>query len=459
MQRIPLEKIPFPKYTDKDVINSWKWFMSFIPDNEWQRRKLQIEKSIAVNFRETEPFSESLSDGTLIAIKDDIISWYLYLLDMLINEPHKYEFFQGSRIVPIFKRFGEDLGILKSIGGIKIRLKELIKKRRIEADALLFEMLTALLWAKNDYQVSFIPEKNGEKSPDLIAKKNGKVFKIECKRQSKTSDYTYKETEKRQKMISYIGQELLEKNILLEIEFKVEIESLPDNFLKLQLAEKLENIKPGNIILNEDVKIDAKFVDILAIKKHLKKSFVKHNSPMLNYLIANQPIDNLGFTCGVFADFFRVGEGEVNNLFISDISNAYGVLWKNNSKDSIWKKARDIKNQLNKAIKQFDPNEETAIIHIGMETFDGPSVEKARFDKISNTISKIDPEKTNLRWIFCHFFQSYSPPDENWVFDETVSTLSAYDNSIKPPLTSNFMIVPQDIDFDENLAHWEKPLP
>lgn len=458
MQRLTVEEFKFPKYDDDDVIKAWKWMMSFISVNDWQKRKANIEGRIAMEFRTAEPFSEALTGGTLLVIKDDVIGWYLYLVDMLINEPHKYEYFQGARVIPIFKRLGMRLDMLKNIDGIENRIKDLLKKRRHEADALLFELLTALLWAENGFEVGFIPEKQGEKTPDIFAKKNGQNWNIECKRQTKTSDYTYKETAKRQKMISYINQVLLERNILLNIVFHVELETLPDTFLRDLLLGKLKGAVCGKIISNSEVDIDLEFVDIPYIKNHLQDFPIKHNTPMLNQLIGKKAVDNKSFTCGLHAKFFRVGEGEVNNLYISDISHAYGVYWYCDANEALWAKARDIKNQLHKAIQQFNSND-YGVIHIGLETFDGPEVEKTRFEKIEQTIGKIDPSKTKLRWIFCHFFQAYSPHDQDWVFDETVSTISSYLNPVKAPLSIKLMIVPEDGDTLDDVSHWERPLP
>jgi hypothetical protein len=95
MLRIPPEKYNLPKFEDEDVIRSWKWFMSFISEQDWQRRKAQIERKIAVEFRDTQPFSEPLTEGTLVVIKDDVIGWYLYLIDMLINEHTSMNSFKG----------------------------------------------------------------------------------------------------------------------------------------------------------------------------------------------------------------------------------------------------------------------------------------------------------------------------------------------------------------------------
>ncbi|MEZ7507218.1 hypothetical protein [Flavobacterium sp. Arc2] len=457
MLRVPVEKFNFPQYEDEDVIRAWQWFMSFISPIDWQKRKAAIESRITMEFKETVPFSEPLTEGTLLVVKDDVIGWYLYLLDMLINEPHKYENFQGARIVPVFKRLGIDLDLLKAINGIETRVKSLMKKRRLEADAILFEITSALLWARNGYEVAFLEEKNEGKTPDILATKGDKSWFIECKRQSKTADYTYRETYKRQKMVSYISNYLIKKNILLDIIFHVELESLPDTFLKEILDQKIQNPVIGKIVSNAQVDIWLDFVDITEIKKHLVKYYVKNNSPMLNTLIGKKPVDNRGFTCGIFADFFRVGDGEVNNLYIRDVENAFGVYWSCDANESIEAKARDIKSHVYKAMQQFD-SEGTAVIHIGMETFDGPDVEKARFEKIKETIEKIDPTKTNLRWIFCNFFQAYSPPDQDWVFDETVSTMTSYATQ-DAPIETKLMIVPENVDNSKYLNHWNRPLP
>lgn len=456
MVRISVEDLNFPKYDDEHVINAWRWFMSFISPNDWKKRKSIIEDRITLKFRETPPFSEPLTEGTLMNIKDDVIGWYLYLVDMIINEPHKYEFFQGARILPIFKRFGMDLHLVKEIDGIESKVKSLIKKRRSEADALLFEILTALLWARNGYKVSFLDELENMKTPDLIAEKSGRKFNIECKRQSKTSDYTYRETAKRQKMVSYISEALMRKSLLLDIVFHVELEALADTYLVDLLAEKLKNPIAEKIISNNEVDITLSFIDIPRIRKHLETHFVKNHSPMLNYLIGQKPVDNKGFTSGIYANFFRVGEGEVNNLYISDLSHAYGVYWDCDAKEALWAKARDIRSQVNAAIKQFS-QENTAVIHIGLETFEGPEVELTRFEKIQNTIENINPQDTSVRWIFCNFFQAYSPHNEDWAFDETQKTLTAYEVPVAP-INITLMIAPVD-DIENNISHWERPLP
>ncbi|TBO44470.1 hypothetical protein [Pedobacter kyonggii] len=345
-----------------------------------------------------------------------------------------------------------------SIEGVRKKAKNLIKVRKSEADALLFEMLTALMWARNGWEVNFLEESKTGKMPDLLAKKGDKEYHIECKRQKKTSEYAYRETKKRQVMISYISKELLIHNLLLDIVFHVELESLSDTYLRDLLIEKIPTISnPGRISDEGKVDIDISFVDIKGINEHLVKFFVKHHSPQLNLLIGKKAPDNLGFTSGMYANFIKVGDGEVNNQYVSEISNAYGVFWHCDAPDAISAKARDIKKQLFSALKQFQPNQ-NVVIHIGMETFDGPEVEMKRMLKITDTIENVEFKAPDLKWAYCHFFQSYATPDEAWVFDETVNTISSIPPEGKPPLISSFLVIPEDTSL-HNLAHWERPLP
>jgi hypothetical protein len=458
MLHIPIEEFNIPLNQDPHVLKSWTWFISLLTPEDWLIRKKSIEEKITVEERMGEPFSESLDKGTLLVVNDDQIGWYLYLVDMFLNEPHKYEYFQGARVIPIFKRLGMDIEILLSIEGIKSKVRSLLKTRKSEADAMLFEILTALVWTRNGWHVSFLKESKNGKMPDLFVKKADEEFYIECKRQKKTSDYTYRETRKRQLLISYLNRQLLANNILLDIIFHVELESLADTYLRDLLIKKLDKItEPCKISVEGVVDIEVSLIDINYINEHLKKHWVKHHSPQMNQLIGKKSPDNMSFTCGLHASFIRVGEGEINNLYINEISRAYGVFWRCDAEEAVLAKARDIKKQLFAALEQFQPNK-NAIVHIGMETFDGPEIEMKRHIKITDTLNNIHLSERSLKWVYCHFFQSYSTTNETWVFDETVKTISSNPPEGFPPLHSNFLVVP-DEDILDDMTHWDRGLP
>lgn len=458
IHRISAHRLNDQLFRDQDVVDAYNWFRTFISDKDWQIRKAEIEKEISIVFVNHLSFID-IRNGTLISIQKDRIGWYLYLVYTSIHEPWRYDYHQGARIIPIFKRIGMNLDLVKGIEGINKKIKDLLRKRPSEADAILFEILTALLWVRNGWKVKIIEEgKTMSKSPDFEVNKNGVSWQVECKRQSKTGEYAYKETAKRQIMISHISELLIQYNVLLDIKFHVELISLPDRYLKDILTDIIPVTKKvGTIISNDTLDVELSFVDINYIQEYLKTNYVKDNSPQLIELIANKPVDNLSFTCGTKGNYFYIGDGEANNVFISDIYNAFGVQCYCDAEEAINAKARDVKSQIYSAIKQFDSGS-NGIIHIGMETFDGPHVEKERAKKIIDTLVKIDPINCNMRWIYFHFFQSYSRSYDDWIIDETVDFASADVNSI-PPLQYGFIIIPEDLETMENGSHWDLKLP
>ncbi len=458
MENFSTETVLSEASHDPEVLLSWKWFMSLISSNEWNKRKANIEERITIKPKVGSPANVPLDKGTLLVINDDQIGWYLYLVEMWLYEPHKYELFQGARVIPIFKRFGLDFDLLMQINGIKKKVKNLIKVRKSEADALLFEILVALNWKKNGWDVSFLDESKTGKMPDLFAQKDENEYFIECKRQKKSSDYVYRETKKRQIMISHISKFLLLNNLLLDIVFHVELESLPDTYLLDLLKSRITSTKKTTKInLPGIIDISISSINLNEINDYLKEYLVRNRSPLYNFLIGKKNMDNLSFTSGSIATTFKNLDDDAGTEYLEEIKNAYGVVCKCDAPDAISAKARDIKGQLHAALKQFQPNQ-NVIVHIGMETFDGPEVERKRLDKIVNTMEELGVRGNDLEWMFLHFFQSYSTPQEVWVFDETVKAISNSLLETPCPLRSRFLVVGNETNID-NVEHWDRPLP
>lgn len=455
---MPLPEFMKNQLVDIDIKTAYEWFRTFISDEEWLSRKNKIETYLSTVVRSASPFAEPISEGTLLVIKDDQIGWYMYLVHTYLFEPHKYEFYQGARVVPLFKRIGMNIELVKQIDGIRRKIRDMFTKRTAEADAILFEILTGLLWARNGWEVKILKEGKGGKTPDFEVTKGTEKYQVECKRQMKTADYAYRETKKRQLMVSQISRILLQYNVLLDITFHVELLSLPDSYLLDLLGEVIPRTKvSGKIISNPMIDVDLSFVDIEGIQRHLDQFLVKNGSPQLLELITKKEVDHSAFTSGFIGSYFFLGDGEANNLYVDGIQNAFGVHCYCDAENSINAKARDVKKQITSAISQFDP-ESDGIIHIGMETFDGPAVEFARLDKITNTMSSIDPESNKLCWIFYHYFQSYTRSNEPWLFDETVSTASPFVNPVLP-ISNTFLVIPEEEVSIENNSHWLRDLP
>jgi len=226
-----------------EVQRALDWFLSFIDPVEWRRRKEAIEQQLeAVHSFRASPEEAITLEPVAITINSDRIGWYLYLAETALTEATKYEPIQGARILPIFERLGADFEQLIRIGGIEDKVMRMLSLEMANPDSGLFEILVALLWKKNGWrEVEFVPESPPEKRPDIKASSRNAEWAIECNRLAKSSEYSQRERKKWLRMWRYLRDFLIDRRIpaVLDIVFHVELETLPDDFLREQLTGKL----------------------------------------------------------------------------------------------------------------------------------------------------------------------------------------------------------------------------
>lgn len=441
---------------EKCMTDCLNWFLSFISPESWRQRKSRIENALSEGILNSKN-SSNLIDMATLAYHADRFGWYLYLLEVSLTDIPKYEHIQGARVLPVFFRLGEDLELVKKIGGIETKVKQLHKQsKNALTDSIIFEILCALAWVKNGWTVAFMPESPPDKTPDFLARKGDESWYVECKRLSQSSEYSIDERERWLKMLNYIKDDLIQYNIVLDITFHVELKSLPESYAKDELIGKLK-LLPLDIntviVSNQTWTVEVTPVDMVKVKDHLKLNFVKNASPQLAELIGGKRADSAGFSSGCSAKYVSINGG----IYIEDIDRAFGVHWNCDAPVAIQTKARDIRRQLSDATNQL-PEDKNSAVHIGVETLDGPTVEKERYNRIFNTATLWDTKGKKLRWIYCHFFQSYSPPDQPWIIDETISWFSRDITRKNEPLKNRFLIIPEDIGEDSEV-HWNKDKP
>jgi hypothetical protein len=389
----------------------------------------------------------------------------LYLVDKLLHDPAKYEPTQGARVVPIFKRIGADLDVLKNIKGVGERVRRMLTSERRQPDSALFELLIALLWRRNGYdEIEFIDEAPPEKRPDFRAKRNSGEWFVECKRLNPVSDYSEKERQKWLNMWSKMSHFMIGEHYsgVLDITFHIELESLPDDFLLTELSGKLRFVQPPCVLISNDTwEVSIHPVDYRAAREHLSKYDVKYPSDQIVELIGGRREPNRGFSSAIEGHFVRHGKGTGNNRFLNELYFAVGAFWSCDADQAVERKARDIRRQLADAVNQL-PESGKGVVHIGLETLDGAIVEAERYGKIISSLGIFDPLNRDLRWVYCHLFQSYAPPYDCWIIDETVYAF-CLDKPAQEPLSARSAIVLSqksgDSEDGELSVHWLRPAP
>jgi hypothetical protein len=444
-------------YKDEDIRAFTDWLLGFMGKGGWATRREKIEDYIESVIMEGNLDGDSLSKP--VSVYQDRIGWYIYLAEMAMTDAIRYEPVQGARVLPIFRVLGKFLVQLKSIEGITKKARELVQKRPTEADATLFEMLVGVLWVRNGWAVVMPPATGKHKSPDLLAKKGDAEWGIECKRLLHNSEYAKNERAKWLRMLKYISPLLISKNLLLDVVFHVELTGLSDQFLLDELGAVL-NAEPvvDKTISNELWTVHVSNVDLNRFHDHLRDFSVRMGSPQINELIAGRRDSSRGFTHGLVSKNFRYGGGKGFNVFVSEVANAYGVFWSCDAQGSIEAKSRDVIQQVKNAIRQLHGSKKS-VVHIGIETYDGVEVEKQRFEKINQSMLRLDSEMTeNLYWVHCNFLQTYAPPDQSWVVDESHYQFRNVSKPLEDPLLHKTLVVPWNLTEEDNL-HWFKPEP
>jgi hypothetical protein len=274
------------------------------------------------------------------------------------------------------------------------------------------------------------------------------------------SGYSLKERDKWLRMWNRLKDALVEVGlpVILDITFHVELESLDDHFVRDQLAGKLRLVAcPCELISNETWTVRVRFVDFDRIQKHMSKYYVKSESRQIQELVGGEWRRDRGFTMVMNGRRQPMGEGGGFDMYVESIDWVAGAYWHCDAESAYEKKARDIRRHLAEATEQLPANSR-GVVHIGIETYDGALVEAERFEKILGTAATFNSNGKDLRWVYCHLYEAYAPPDKPWYFDETVYPFGHYRLPNPEPISLRSSVVPNEERLSGEV-HWLREAP
>lgn len=448
------------RFIDPDIERAFKWLLSFLPAGEWDRRRAAIDQHLEVLFKPKPSPAELTSADRLIGTRDRT-GWYLYLIETSLYQPFRTEVNQAARVLPLFKRLGCDLEVIKKLGNIELQAAKMLGPSKDQPDSVLFEILIGLLWARNGWgDVSFIPASKTEKRPDFRAANGSDEWFVETKKLVPISGYSQKEREKWLKMWGQFKDCLIRNGypFILDITFHVELVTLDDDFVLKQLENKLKLVTGPTHLISDDIwDVGVNLVDFNRVKRHLDDQYVKTHSRQLQELLGGSWDRKKGFTHIMKATNVRMGGDRGINQYVEDIAWAAGAYWHCDAERSKEAKARDIRPHLSDAVEQL-PASGRGVIHVGIETPDGEDVEEERLRRIVHTTSIFDALGKDLRWVYCHLYESHAPPTTSWVIDETVIKIAANKSPNPEPISMHMSIQPSDMGTD-NSVHWLREAP
>ncbi len=433
---------------DVEVRTAVDWFLGFFEAGEWERRRVSAEEYLR-SLSDVSAIPGRRLTGDKIHGAPDLFAWYLTLAETYLTRPEEYDHTQGARVIPILITIGRDIALLKRIQGVDDRVRRIVSNWKESPDSGLFELLVGAAYARNGWsEIAYVPESPPQRTPDLFVRNNGgrKRF-IECKRMSMVSRYHRDEHKRWLNMWPPLSDFLRRAGmpLLLEVTFHVELRHLDEKFLSRDLLPKLKLVvRPGIIIDNDVWTVGVSTIDLEDVREKLRQRYYKVNSSSLSFLLTGEDLQyNKQFTSLIDARF----EGK----YVDNIRFAAGAVWSCDAEAAIRTKARDIRAQLSKAITQL-PGGEHGIVHLGLETLEGYRVERERMQRIANTVFNFDTLGKKVDWIYCHLLGASVPPDQNWVYDETVFTFPR-NRRLVPPLKPPFLVASDEESFRRGV-HW-----
>jgi hypothetical protein len=246
--------------------------------------------------------------------------------------------------------------------------------------------------------------------------------------------------------------------VILDVVFHKELKDLDDGFLIDQIPGKIKlYCGPGVLIDNDTWTVHVSPLDYRRIRGHLEDNYPKVHSRQFQEMLGGRWQRGEQFTWVADLKTFRKGEGRVANEFVDELRFAAGAYWRCDATRATEIKARDIVGHLSSAVGQF-PDTECAVVHTGIDTPDGTDVEHERFRRMLNSVPTFDPYGKDLRFIYCHLYESYSVPDSPWFFDESVIKFRANAEDNPEPLTQFYTVLPDEADPTPGL-HWLREAP
>jgi hypothetical protein len=441
------------------------WFIENMGESEWHRRRknvvdyfhaLKAKKLTEVDIQ-TNDFA-ALFDP--VAVYSDWISWYMYLIESTFQRPGCNDPFQWTRIYPFFATIGRNLDVLKTTTGIEQRLKVMFNEKQNQPDSTLFELAVVCLYHRNGWSVDFLIENPAQKTPDLEVSKNDLKYWVECKRLAKVTGYAETERQEWQRRSKHLfnAMRIAKTTAYAQIIFKVPIEKTAEIILGATFTAyiKLGKLNDGSILENDQIKFQAVPLDMVKINKMLSDSATRPNSPQLIKVLAGDFDPHGNYTPLVSPSRIDTynpdDELSILNEFYGGLHLAFLAKWECIAKESIDRKAKDIKKTLSKAFEQI-PENGKGIIHIGYETVMGPVVEVERHKKIQETVQSFGYGNKTIESIFCNTMQFLSNPDG---FDCAETTI--YFEQIRDSVLSNNLLFDLPVTTPSDVAHWEDDL-
>lgn len=393
----------------------------------WAERKAAYVKRIRE--RESKLNIKLPIEPQLFMPAEDDIDWYILASYLAFDVPVSDSAYSSRRIYPYAMAIGAAADQLRNVPNVNAVLDKMLANNN-QPEKQLFELLTAALYLKNGYEVSFIPENsitwpNGKRrSPDLLVKFGDLELYVECKRADKQTTYSLSEEQAWASIWVQLSNHMLNAApwSIIDLTFHDQVADVPVVEV-IKLAD-MAITAGGAVVRAGSISGKVRAIDVTKLKDHYEDYSVRANSPQQELLVFGDTDSNEKRSIATVCDrIIRAGtDDDILNIFVEDIDRCVGAQWGCDHKQSLSLRSRHFKGLVNDGVTQIPPDR-LGVVHVWYETRDGVEIEELRQAKNIDNISNYDASDSTVLGVFVHAV-NYYPHEDNYEWAETVHDFS-----------------------------------
>lgn len=421
------------------------WFANLIGQAQWDNRLAAVED----HFRQAR---EKWAQGNLVALYNtrDTLAWYGFQANAFAQDRANWVPDEAVRVLPTFTRFALDFETLIAIPGAEERAARLATRDRAQPDGGLYELLVALAYRRNGWQVEFVPEKPGiSRTPDFIARQNRRRWAVECKRIDR-SLYHQRERKIGQRLSQPVHQLALGtyRSIAVFVDYQVELAALPDDYL-LQHVQAYFNDPRERVWMDGGGFGSIAEIDWSLFHNVLAKDSVYFGSSRMIELLLGAYDHDLDYS------FSARWRPDRRRTFWADaVYQASVMSWRSSSHAALKSKSTHFTRVVAKASQQL-PGDMPGVVHVGAETWGGKLVDALRHYRNIEAMRRFDASGTRLRWLYANYIapEVSTRQNESWAIEETAAFYRVGRHHVPQPLPDHTLFSAPDES--HHGAHWD----
>lgn len=408
------------------------WLRSLVDESDWSRRK-----AAAIEY-----FDEArtrASDGSPVDLFDpqDTVTWLLLQAETYASDRRYIVPAVSSQIASVMTRIGQNMERVFEIDGVETRARRLMTSERRQPQSGLFEILVALGYALEGWDVAFVPETPGRgRTHDLTVRKGRRKWAAECKRLGRTQ-YDKIEAAAVEAILDEAHRVCADADVCLTIDvaFTDEVQRLDVSCIADRVRAYLSN-RSRRSWSETGCRGRIERIDFGPLRYVLNRDDVYFGSSRMLELLTGNYQHQLRYS---FRGRWRPATGRP--LYADAVYRANVIRWQSTSDAAVIAKGRHFRSIVSSAIGQL-PSTMPGIVHIGVETWNGFRVDANRHIANFVHMRTFDPVGSRLRWVLGHYFapEETASEMESAATEETVIPYRIGRHSTENPLPGRLLL-------------------